>query len=110
MMERLGHSGESQITYWNGEGATKRFTHPVNMDWLQKHLKPNARILDYGCGYGRVAVMLSEQGYQVIGVDSAAAMIEKARGLARSCPFSRSRRPTYRLTTASSMRPCCLPF
>lgn len=83
MMERLGHSSESQIAYWNHEGATKTFTHPVNMDWLQEHLKPNARILDYGCGYGRVAAMLSQQGYRVIGVDSAAAMIEKARGL---CP------------------------
>lgn len=50
-------------TYWNGEGAIKTFTHPVNMDWLQKHLNPDARILDYGCGYGRVATMLSKQGY-----------------------------------------------
>lgn len=83
MMERLGHSSENQIAYWNHEGEAKTFTHPVNMDWLQKHLIPNARILDYGCGYGRVAAMLSQQGYQVIGVDSAAAMIEKARGL---CP------------------------
>ena len=83
MMDRLGHSCESQIAYWNGEGATKTFTHPVKMDWLQEHLKPDARILDYGCGYGRVAATLSQQGYQVIGVDSAAAMIEKARG---HCP------------------------
>lgn len=87
MMDRLGYSFESQIAYWNHEGATKTFTHPVNMDWLQEYLTPEARILDCGCGYGRVAAMLSQQGYQVIGVDSAAAMIEKALRLHPTLSF-----------------------
>jgi SAM-dependent methyltransferase len=78
---------EAQALYWNREGATKTFTHPVNLDWLQKHLEPKARILDYGCGYGRVTALLSEQGYQVVGVDAAAAMIEKARTLHPNLPF-----------------------
>lgn len=70
---------EAQILYWNREGAAKTFTHPVNLDWLRKHLEPKTRILDFGCGYGRITALLSEQGYQVVGVDAAAAMIEKAR-------------------------------
>lgn len=74
---------EHQAAYWEREGASKTFTHPVNMAWLGRHLRPDARILDYGCGYGRVAAMLYERGYDVVGVDAAAAMIEKARGL---CP------------------------
>jgi SAM-dependent methyltransferase len=53
------------------------------MTWLGQHLRPDARILDYGCGYGRVAALLHERGYDVVGVDPAAAMIEKASGL---CP------------------------
>ena len=73
---------ERQISYWNREGTTKTFSHPVNMDWLREHLKPDARILDYGCGYGRVAGLLHEQGYrELVGVDASSGMIEKARGL-----------------------------
>ena len=73
---------ESQISYWDREGTTKTFSHPVNMDWLREHLKPDARILDYGCGYGRVAALLYEQGYrEVVGVDASGGMIEKARRL-----------------------------
>lgn len=44
---------ENQLAYWNHDDATKTFTHPVNMEWLQKHLKSDSRILDYGCGYVR---------------------------------------------------------
>ena len=78
---------ESQLSYWNQEGTTKTFTHPVNLDWLRKHLEPKARILDYGCGYGRITALLSEQGYHVVGVDAAAAMIEKARALHSNLSF-----------------------
>jgi SAM-dependent methyltransferase len=71
----------SQLAYWNQEGPAKTFSHPLNTDWLQKHLETGARVLDYGCGYGRVAALLHEHGYEAVGVDAAAAMIEKARGL-----------------------------
>jgi SAM-dependent methyltransferase len=73
---------ESQVSYWDREGTTKTFSHPVNMDWLRKHLKPDSRILDFGCGYGRVAALLYEEGYRdVVGMDASGGMIEKARGL-----------------------------
>ncbi len=73
---------ESQISYWNREGTTKTFSHPVNLDWLRESLTPDARILDYGCGYGRVTALFCEEGYRnVVGVDAAAGMIEKARRL-----------------------------
>lgn len=74
-------SPTDQAAYWNGEGAAKTFTHPVNVDWLREHLQTDARILDYGCGYGRVAAILAEHGYQVTGVDFAATMIAKAQDL-----------------------------
>jgi SAM-dependent methyltransferase len=70
------------IAYWNQEGPTKTFSHPVNMDWLREHLRPEARILDYGCGYGRVAALLDAEGYRdVVGVDASSGMIDKARVL-----------------------------
>jgi SAM-dependent methyltransferase len=73
---------ESQTSYWDREGTTKTFAHPVNMDWLREYLRPDARILDYGCGYGRVAALLYKQGYrELVGVDASDGMIEKARRL-----------------------------
>ena len=42
-------------------------------------IKPGARILDVGCGFGRHSVELARRGYAVVGIDPAAAMIEAAR-------------------------------
>jgi len=72
---------EHEIEYWNQQGPAKTFTHPVRIDWLHEYLAPGDKVLDYGCGYGRVAALLHECGYQVVGVDPAGAMIEKARRL-----------------------------
>lgn len=41
-----------------------------------------ARVLDAGCGTGRVAVRLHELGYAVVGVDVDASMVEVARAAA----------------------------
>lgn len=38
-----------------------------------------ARVLDAGCGTGRVAVRLHELGYDVVGVDVDASMLDQAR-------------------------------
>jgi SAM-dependent methyltransferase len=40
---------------------------------------PGSRILDAGCGTGRVAIRLAELGYDCVGVDSDASMLEIAR-------------------------------
>lgn len=71
-----------QRAYWDQEGTTKTFTHPVNLAWVRDYLEPTARILDYGCGYGRVMGLLAEQGYgDLLGVDFSDRMLEKARAL-----------------------------
>jgi SAM-dependent methyltransferase len=41
-------------------------------------LSPPARVLDAGCGTGRVAIQLTALGYHCVGVDADAAMIEVA--------------------------------
>src|SRR3954451_4923663 len=42
-------------------------------------LRGGARVLDVGCGTGRVATALAERGAKVWGVDASAAMLEVAR-------------------------------
>ncbi|WP_027344193.1 class I SAM-dependent methyltransferase [Hamadaea tsunoensis] len=69
----------SQLAYWDGVGATKTFTHPVDHDWLAG-VRRDARVLDYGCGYGRVMAELAERGFtDVSGVDLSPALIERGR-------------------------------
>jgi SAM-dependent methyltransferase len=47
---------------------------------------PGARVLDAGCGTGRVAQRLHELGYAVVGVDVDATMVEVARERAPDVP------------------------
>ncbi|MFI7642877.1 class I SAM-dependent methyltransferase [Nonomuraea sp. NPDC049400] len=70
-----------QIAYWDTVGAEKTFTHPVNLGWLAT-VSRTARILDYGCGYGRVMAELSDHGFSdVSGVDLSPALIARGRQL-----------------------------
>ncbi|MDI6102093.1 class I SAM-dependent methyltransferase [Actinoplanes sp. NEAU-A12] len=68
-----------QAHYWNTAGATKTFTHPLHGEWLAG-LSHDSRILDYGCGYGRVTAELSDLGFtRVRGVDPSPALIARGR-------------------------------
>jgi SAM-dependent methyltransferase len=42
-------------------------------------LSPGARVLDAGCGTGRVAIRMTELGFDVVGVDLDPSMLEVAR-------------------------------
>jgi SAM-dependent methyltransferase len=46
---------------------------------LVAHLAPGRRVLDAGCGTGRVAIELHRRGFEVTGVDLDLAMLEAAR-------------------------------
>jgi SAM-dependent methyltransferase len=48
---------------------------------------PGARVLDAGCGTGRIAIELARRGYDVVGVDSDASMLQVAREQARALPW-----------------------
>ncbi|MGE4552794.1 MAG: class I SAM-dependent methyltransferase [Desulfovibrionaceae bacterium] len=64
-------------TYWNGPGAGKRFTTPVRVERLTAGLAPDARILDYGCGYGRALAELRSAGFtRLTGLDMSAGLVE----------------------------------
>lgn len=51
---------------------------------LRGRIQPGMRILDTGCGFGRNLVYLLREGYEVFGVDSSPAAVEKTRRLAAS--------------------------
>ncbi|MGV9242169.1 class I SAM-dependent methyltransferase [Streptomyces sp. NPDC003710] len=42
---------DSQVPYWDAAAATKTFTHPPHLPWLNE-IGRQAAILDYGCDYG----------------------------------------------------------
>jgi SAM-dependent methyltransferase len=69
----------SQIDYWDRVADKKRFSHPLRLDWLASYINKEARILDYGCGYGRTLAELSEASFQnLVGVDFSQAMLARA--------------------------------
>ena len=50
-------------------------------------LAPDARVLDAGCGTGRVAIRLAELGHDVVGVDLDEGMLDRARRDAPDLPW-----------------------
>ena len=71
---------EGQQPYWDRVAAQKTFTHPLDQGWLDTFVPRTARILDYGCGYGRTLAELASKGYvNTVGMDTSAAMVERGR-------------------------------
>jgi SAM-dependent methyltransferase len=70
----------NQRSFWNAVAATKEFAHPLDVVRFSSLVSRDARVLDYGCGYGRVCRELQHAGYSnIVGVDPASAMIDRAR-------------------------------
>ena len=70
----------SQQSYWNKVSGTKEFTTLLEVEKLKKHLNPDARIIDYGCGYGRTLDTLWQHGFKnTIGYDFSEGMIRRGR-------------------------------
>jgi SAM-dependent methyltransferase len=71
---------QAQRRYWDQVAAEKTFTHPINQAWLDAFVPRTARILDYGCGYGRAMAELTSLGYtNLVGMDYSPAMVERGR-------------------------------
>jgi len=66
--------------YWDRVADDKTFTHPLDVVALKRLLPREAVILDFGCGYGRTLGVLKDAGFsKLYGVDTSAAMIERAQ-------------------------------
>ncbi|MGW4720566.1 class I SAM-dependent methyltransferase [Nocardia sp. NPDC004260] len=73
-------STENLLDFWESTGSTLAFTHPVEPELLHRYVPCASRVLDYGCGYGRLTAELAGLGYrEVYGVDVSAALIERGR-------------------------------
>ncbi|MFI6407626.1 class I SAM-dependent methyltransferase [Streptomyces sp. NPDC050548] len=84
MTDRL----DTQIPYWDAAAATKTFTHPLHLPWLEG-ISRQAAILDYGCGYGRTMDELQQHGFRdLTGADISPAMIERAQHLHPAMHFT----------------------
>lgn len=69
-----------QIEYWNRVAKEKTFTHPINTALLSKYITPTAKIIDYGCGYGRIVSALTDLNYNhVIGFDTSENLIKRGQ-------------------------------
>jgi len=67
---------DQQTEYWNKVAGSKTFTHPLNKPLFQELVPRHSKILDLGCGYGRIVKELVDMGYpNVVGIDSSEKMI-----------------------------------
>lgn len=51
-------------TFWSEIGSTKDFTDPFFETKLSSYLDKNSKIVEYGCGYGRILNNLWQSGYR----------------------------------------------
>jgi SAM-dependent methyltransferase len=76
---------------------TGEFSHPLDLARFRARVPAPARILDYGCGYGRVCGQLQAAGYRgVCGVDVSPRMIERARAAHPDLTFDLLEEPRLR--------------
>jgi SAM-dependent methyltransferase len=52
---------------------------------IDRQLSPSSRVLELGCGTGRLANALAGLGHDVVGVDESAAMLDHLRGVTPVC-------------------------
>ncbi len=75
-----GKDNKDPANYWDRVAWDKNCTLPLPLAELTLHLDPASRILDYGCGYGRLAEQMWQAGFRrLIGVDPSREMIRRGR-------------------------------
>ena len=63
-------------------GSYLRRTAETCAAFLLPHLRPDAEVLDVGCGPGTITLGLARRAGRTVGLDASAAMVEEARSLA----------------------------
>ena len=69
-----------QRSAWDTVAGSVHFSLPVELAKLTSLIPFEARFLDYGCGYGRIARLLVRAGYtDVVGFDTSPGMIQRGK-------------------------------
>ncbi len=73
---------DNQQPYWDEVAASKTFTHPTDQALLNTWFRKDFKLLDYGCGYGRIVNEFTLNGFtNITGVDTSGALIERGKKL-----------------------------
>lgn len=71
---------DNQTKYWDSVAQTKTFTHPINSALLLKYVSTADKIVDFGCGYGRIVKELTDQNFKnVTGFDTSQDLINRGQ-------------------------------
>lgn len=71
------HLGK-QTEYWEKVAIEKTFSHPIQFDNLSNLINKDAKILDYGCGYGRVCHEFRSEFYNnLLSIDISQKIIDR---------------------------------
>jgi SAM-dependent methyltransferase len=90
------------VDYWDSVANQKTFSHPLHLEWLQKYSSTRARILDYGCGYGRTLAELSLNSYtNLVGTDFSERMLIRARAKVPNASLVRNEGKLFPFANAS---------
>lgn len=65
---------------WNSVAEDVSFNLEIDLDRFRNYIPTESRILDFGCGYGRISKVLWESGNRnIIGIDLSTKMIERGK-------------------------------
>lgn len=74
---------DNQKEYWDEVAEIKTFTHPIDIELINKFLNKRSRVVDFGCGYGRIVKELTDLGFEnASGFDTSKELI--ARGISEN--------------------------
>lgn len=63
---------------WNWDSGSNSTLVTNTIEWAETHVPPGGSVLDLGCGTGLHSLALARNGYEVLGLDFAAGMIDRA--------------------------------
>lgn len=73
---------DNQRDYWNRVADEKEFTTPFRLEIFKQFVPTSAKILDFGCGYGRTLFTLYKAGYtDATGIDISENMIGRGKSI-----------------------------
>src|SRR5690349_19493999 len=88
------HGWDTYAPFYDWENAQTLGRRDVPF-WRGVAARAGGRVLELGCGTGRVSLPLAADGVHLVGIDRSAPMLERAAARARRGPHPQSRRTTH---------------